>query len=356
MPRISFSFPVNENSLFFAHYDVITKRPTSGLRMDPTEYLYWEAKAGNSVFSNPNLKPEKTVNYEIGYNQALSKKAAIKISTYYSEVRDMVQTYRFSGAYPTSYIAFNNIDFGTVKGLTISFDLRQSGNVRLSASYTLQFANGTGSDAGSGLTLVSSGQPNLRNLIPLDYDRRHAITLSFDYRYGTGKEYNGPVTSIATKGGKVRNIKWLQNTGLNVTFTGGSGVPFSKSSRIVPLGGSGYVLQGSLGGARLPWEFFIDAKIDRNIDFKWSGKAKKQGYLNVYLQLMNVLNTQNVISVYRATGNPGDDGYLAAAEWQTQINQQIDSQSYRDLYAVAVNSPGNYSLPRRIRLGLILGF
>ena len=356
MPRISFSFPISEDALFFAHYDVITKRPTSGLRMDPTEYLFWEAKAGNSVFSNPNLKPEKTIDYEIGYNQKLSSTSSLKISTYYSEVRDMVQTYRFSGAYPTSYIAFNNIDFGTVKGLTISYDLRQTGNVSLRASYTLQFANGTGSDAGSGLSLVSSGQPNLRNLIPLDYDRRHAITLAFDYRYGSGKDYNGPRITKKTKDGKVKIINLLENMGLNVTFTGGSGVPFSKSSRIVPLGGSGYILQGSLAGARLPWEFFIDAKIDKDIEFKWSGKTKKPGYLNIYLQVMNVLNTQNVISVYRATGNPGDDGYLAAAEWQTQINQQIDSRSYRDLYSVAVNSPGNYSLPRRIRLGLILGF
>ena len=292
-----------------------------------------------------------------GYNQKLSSTSSIKISTYYAEVRDMVQSYRFSGAYPTSYIAFNNIDFGTVKGLTIAYDLRQTGNVSLRASYTLQFANGTGSDAGSGLNLVSSGQPNLRNLIPLNYDRRHAVTLSLDYRYGSGKDYNGPKISRRIKGtDKVRNFAILENTGINFTFTGGSGVPYSKSSRIVPLGGSGYVLNGSLNGARLPWEFFIDAKIDRDIDFKWSKNSKKQSYLNVYFQIMNVLNTQNVINVYRATGNPGDDGYLAAAEWQTQINQQIDSQSYRDLYSVAVNASGNYSLPRRVRFGVILGF
>ena len=66
MPRISFSFPISEDALFYAHYDIITKRPTSGLRMDPTEYLFWQAKAGSSVFSNPNLKPEKTIDYEIG--------------------------------------------------------------------------------------------------------------------------------------------------------------------------------------------------------------------------------------------------------------------------------------------------
>jgi hypothetical protein len=43
------------------------------------------------------------------------------------------------------------------------------------ASYTLQFANGTGSNPETARALIQSGQPNLRNLIPLDFDRRHAL-------------------------------------------------------------------------------------------------------------------------------------------------------------------------------------
>ncbi len=360
MPRIAFSFPISEDAMFFAHYDVITKRPTTGVRMNPITYLYWEALAGQTTFSNPNLKPEKTINYELGFKQKLSASSVITISAYYTEMRDQVQAYRFSGAYPTAYTAFNNIDFGTVKGLTLAYDLRQTGNISLRASYTLQFANGTGSDATSGLNFVNSGQPNLRNLLPLDYDRRHAFTISFDYRFGSGKDYDGPKISKRIKGtDKVRNFLLLQNTGLNVSITGGSGVPYSKSSKIIPIGGTGQVLQGSLNGSRLPWEFFIDAKIDRDIEVrlgKDKGKNTKMGFINVYIQVNNILNTQNVMSVYRATGNPDDDGYLAAAEWQTQINQQIDPQSYRDLYSIAVNSPYNYSLPRRIHLGIIFGF
>jgi hypothetical protein len=29
MPRIAFSFPINDEALFFAHYDVLTRRPTA---------------------------------------------------------------------------------------------------------------------------------------------------------------------------------------------------------------------------------------------------------------------------------------------------------------------------------------
>jgi len=60
--------------------------------------------------------------------------------------------------------------------------------------------------------------------------------------------------------------------------------------------------------------------------------------------------------VYRATGNPNDDGYLNAAQSQIDIAQQTDEQSFRDLYSVKVNNPANFSIPRRFRVGLMLNF
>jgi hypothetical protein len=76
----------------------------------------------------------------------------------------------------------------------------------------------------------------------------------------------------------------------------------------------------------------------------------------VYFQILNVLNSKNVMAVYSATGNPDDDGYLSAAEWQTQINQQLNPESYRDLYSIAVANPFNYSTPRLIRFGVSFNF
>jgi len=90
------------------------------------------------------------------------------------------------------------------------------------------------------------------------------------------------------------------------------------------------------------------------------GKKEKEnvrmGYMNIYFMVLNLLGTKNVISVYPYTGNPDDDGYLSAPEWQRQINNQLDPQSFRDLYGAYVNQPDNYSLPRQIRLGLIFNF
>ena len=40
MPRVAFSFPISDEANFFAHYDVLTKRPTTGNRLDPSDYYY----------------------------------------------------------------------------------------------------------------------------------------------------------------------------------------------------------------------------------------------------------------------------------------------------------------------------
>ncbi|MDP4268099.1 MAG: hypothetical protein Q8880_11760 [Bacteroidota bacterium] len=90
----------------------------------------------------------------------------------------------------------------------------------------------------------------------------------------------------------------LQNTGVNFTVTGGSGTPYSKQSNIVSaiLGGANTLLQGSINGARLPWSFRIDGKLDRDFVLRWGGKKEgsktKEAYLNVYITMTNILNTK----------------------------------------------------------------
>ena len=246
MPRIAFSFPISDEAQFFAHYDVLTQRPPQSNRLEPVDYLFMADRVG-ALLNNPDLKSEKTVDYELGFAKTLSLRSALKISAFYKELRDMIQVINVLGAYPAQYLTYGNIDFGTVKGMSVNFDLRRTGNVSMTANYTLQFADGTGSSASSGQSLVNTGQPNLRSTIPLAFDQRHAISASVDYRYGSGKDYNGPVLF-----GK--NI--LSNAGANMVLSAGSGTPYSKQSNITQEAASGIndrsTLEGSLNGSRLP--------------------------------------------------------------------------------------------------------
>ena len=349
MPRISFSFPISDEASFFAHYDVLTKRPTSGVRFDPFQYQFIGSRS--AIVNNSNLKPEKTIDYELGFQQVLTKTSSLKISAFYREQRDNVQLINVTGAYPRTYRSYGNRDFGTVKGMTISYDMRRTGNLRMTANYTLQFADGTGSDATSASGIINAGLPNLRAIFPFNYDQRHAFAITADYRYGNGKDYKGP---------KIGEFDVLENTGLNVVSNIYSGSPYSKQIGITNEGvfsplNSG--LEGTTNGSRLPWSYRLDLQLDRNFDLEFGKDDKKKAaVLNVYVRVTNLLNQANILSVYRATGNADDDGYLAAAGSQSSIQGQVDEQAFRDYYTMKIQNPNNISSPRTIRLGVKFDF
>jgi hypothetical protein len=64
----------------------------------------------------------------------------------------------------------------------------------------------------------------------------------------------------------------------------------------------------------------------------------------------------NIINVYPFTGSPDDDGFLASEQGRAQLVNQVDQQSFVDLYNRSMNSPFNFSIPRRIRLGISYNF
>jgi hypothetical protein len=347
MPRVAFSFPISDEASFFAHYDILTQRPTSGFRFDPFQYQFLRS----ATINNANLKASTTIDYELGFQQVLSKSSSLKISAFYREQRNNIQLVNMFNAYPQTYATYGNIDFGTVKGMTISYDLRRTGNIRLTANYTLQFAEGTGSSSTSSSSLINAGVPNLRSIFPYSYDQRHAINVTFDYRYGNGKDYNGPV---------IAGINILENTGLNLITNLYSGSPYSSQTTFTDaaIGNLASGLNGTTQGSRTPWNYRLDLQVDKTfeLEFGKDGKKKKAAALNVYVRVTNLFNQFNVLEVYRATGNTNDDGYLAAALNQSSIQNQLDEQSFRDYYTMKIQNPFNVSSPRTIRLGVKFDF
>ena len=139
---------------------------------------------------------------------------------------------------------------------------------------------------------------------------------------------------------------------------GGSGTPYTAQSNVnSPITQGTNLLKGSYYGSRLPWAFRFDMKVDKDIDLKFGKKDdKRNAYLNVYLQVLNVLNSKNIVEVYSSTGNPDDDGYLSAPEWQREIANQTNADSFSELYSLYVNNMYHYSSPRQIRIGMIFNF
>ncbi|MFI5196809.1 MAG: carboxypeptidase regulatory-like domain-containing protein [Chitinophagales bacterium] len=148
-PRLSFNFPISEVADFYAHYDIYAQRPTSNINANAADYYYLQQNQ-NSIINNPNLHPEKTFDYEVGFQQKLSASSALTISAFYKERKDQITLTPYLFAYPTTYYTYGNRDFSTTKGTTVFYDLRATNHLQMSLSYTLQFAEGTGSTPTSG--------------------------------------------------------------------------------------------------------------------------------------------------------------------------------------------------------------
>ena len=351
MPRIAFSFPVGDNSQFKASYDIIARRPSGGWQADYIDYMYMTKITSTN---NPNLKPERITNYELGFQQALNQSSAVSISAYYKETRDLIQLVQYPGADPKpGYYSYDNLDFKTIKGLTFGYDLRQTKNVRINANYTLQYAEGTGLSSTTMQELIKEGYTTLKMLNPISDDRRHEFKANVDFRYFSGSKYNGPtitrVVKDSTGEARQKTVKLLENFGVNFMAVAQSGRPYTKA-----FSNTQTTIVGSYRGARLPWGFYFNMIVDKSFPIK---VGKRNTMLTVAMTINNLFDIRNITSVYSVTGNPEDNGYLTDPETQATINGYLDPTSYRDLYTISLrNSSWNYSSPRTFKLSLTYAF
>ncbi|MEO6131450.1 MAG: carboxypeptidase regulatory-like domain-containing protein, partial [Saprospiraceae bacterium] len=289
MPRLAFSFPISDEANFFVHYDILVQRPPSNTIATALDYYYW---ADGPPANNPDLKPEKTIDFEVGFKQKITNSSAITLSAYYKELRDMIQAQRYRyvpGVPGNSYDSYGNQDFGTVKGFSFSYDLRRTANLEMTAAYTLQFADGTGSDANSqGGTSPLNSRGNVRYLSPLSFDERHRIAANVDYRYGSGPQYNGP---------RLFGKDVFSNAGVSMQASAASGRPYTHEQKPQIFDSQG--VGGAINGARFPWNFSIDLRVDKSFGLL-SETAQHQLYANVYVRVENLLDARNIIGVYKA--------------------------------------------------------
>jgi hypothetical protein len=367
MPRVSFSFPINDRANFFAHYDVLTQRPTEANIGQYVNYLYLTQNATDDI-NNPALRPTRTVDYEIGFQQALDKNGnlAIQISAYYRDMKDMIQLTRTNNAFPISYDSYSNVDFGTVRGFTFEFLTRRLGIFKFRTSYTLQYAYGTGSSFTSSRNALNgvAGFSLIRTLLPLSFDQRHTITGNIDLRF-EGKN----------QGPEIFGKRIFRNSGASLTFNVGSGTPYTRNAlpnqADVQFGvNSAVQTQGTAFGSRLPFNYRFDLRVDKTFSLKLGKKATAEGGeefasendnrraldFNVYVIFLNVFNIQNVFGVYSYSGVPNTSGYLESPVGPRLISGQINPASFVDQYRIREQRPDFYSLPIRIRLGLMVNF
>ncbi len=307
-PRIGLSYPMSATSILRASYGHFFQIPSF-------DYLYSNPEfevIPNSLstrMGNADFEPQRTTTYEVGLQHLLSEGWMFDLTGFVKDIRNLtgqeiVELYILGDRY-ARYI---NRDFGSVRGITFSFNKTNSGFWGMSFDYTYQIAQGNASDPDQVFRANQSSPPAAteKQLSPLDWDQRHTINFAL-------------------------SLGDLQKWGVNLLGRFGSGMPYTpqQSDERSSVENS----------ARKPATFVMDIRMFYK--FRFLG-LNSQLFLNIY----NVTDRLNELSVYSDTGRAGYNLTSLHAGGARLVNSIQD-------YVIR---PDFYSEPRRIQLGMSVNF
>src|SRR3989339_365164 len=312
-PRIGLSYPISDKGAIHISYGHFFQIP-------PFENLYrnpnfripltgdFPENIGNTI-GNADLEPQQTIMYEIGLQQALTDELGITITGYYKDIRNLLASEIFIKNEFRKFSKLINKDYGSVKGITLSFEKRFSNGFGATIDYTYQVAKGNASDPNDAFNKAQASPPIEINkvLVPLDWDRQHS--LNFTLTLGTPGNYI-------------------------VSFIGrlGSGLPYTPA----------------LQNQRTGLENSDNIPAFYNVHFYATKFFELAGHqFSIYMKIFNLFDTLNEVNVFGDTGRAGDTLELTRNQTAPRGVNTI-----REFFT----RPDFYSSPRQIVLGADFSF
>jgi outer membrane receptor protein involved in Fe transport len=302
-PRVGVSYPISDRDKLHFSYGHFFQVP-------PLVYLYRstqvELTGAYPIMGNPDLSPQRTVQYEIGVEHLFTDDLKAKVSAYFKDISDLIDTERINYETGFNYTKIINADFGSVRGMELAVEKRMTKNVSGNLGYTFSVAKGLASSYYQGYNYAYRGweMPNHENL--LDWDQTHKLDITMDYR-----------TSFK-----------IHNFGANTTLSYGSGMPYSK-----PASGTG---QPAINSERMPWTLSWNVKGEYALTY-WGLTY------TLYCEVINLLNRENVFNFGE------DEGDGAGSDWLPWYYRYKDADGpYDDMEC--------YGDPLRLRVGFDIGF
>ncbi len=326
-PRFGLSFPISATGALRLSYGHFYQLPSyEKMYQNPVLPDYNHFSIAETRIGNPNLRPEKTIQYEIGLQQELVKGLSMELTVFYKDMRDLLGIEILTLSNATTFYRYVNKEYGNSAGVTFAVNYRTlDGKFTTRIDYTYMQAKGT-----------SSSPEALRDVAILSGPGRGAYTMAvrkINYlNWDQTHSLNGTVSWLPTP-------TWL------VSLIGqyGSGLPYTPSTLNPSV-----VVPGSWwdNADRKPVRWTIDLKIAKT--FKVFGLG-----LNAYVNFLNLFNHLDENSVHSVTGQAGPNAYVPE-EARLREKRIIEGGTFT--LDEADYTPTWYSRPRFIQFGLNLTF
>lgn len=304
-PRLALAFPISDQGVMHFSYGHFFQIP-------PYSYLYtnpdFEVTPGlSTTMGNADLEPERTTQYEVGFQQQVGNNTVIDVTGFYKDIRSLLGT-KIVDTFIAGdrYALYVNRDYGNVRGISFSLTKRPSGFVSGGLDYTYSFAEGNASDPATAYYDALSGNEPEKQVVALDWDQRHTL--------------NSTIT-----------LQPSFNSGISFVFHYRSGLPYTPS----------------LAGTRVAYENSEQKPDQYNVDVRsyWNFKLKNIS-MSFHFSIYNLFDRRNEILVYTDTGR---------ATYTLIPNYTPQEQSYNSLNDYLIRSD-YYSPPRLIKLGVTFNF
>jgi outer membrane receptor protein involved in Fe transport len=307
-PRLGVSFPITDQGIIHFSYGHFFQIPSFENLFVNSDYLITQSSSLSQVTGNPDLKPQKTIMYEIGLQQILFPNISLNTSMYYRDIRNLLGMEIINTYEGVKYARFVNRDYGNVRGFIVTLERRFVDYFGVKLDYTYQIAEGNASDPYAVFNNNQTNPPIEANkkVVPLDWDQRSTLNLSL---------------TVGQPG------DW--SAGLIVAY--GSGFPYTESIRV----SNGVRFEN--GGIKPP-TYNVDLRAEKTFDIYGV-------QLNTFVLIYNLLDTKNEYGVDAASGRANVDIYTSEASPIIGLNT---IQEY-------LNNPTSFSAPRQIRLGMQFG-
>jgi outer membrane receptor for ferrienterochelin and colicin len=258
--------------------------------------------------------------YEIGLQQQLSDDIGIDLTMFYRDVRDWVGTSDApisTAQVGVTYATFVNKDYENVRGVTLKFDKRFSNNFSFRVDYTFQIAEGTYSNPTDAYSAILNNSAPVLSLLPMNWDQRHTLNAEFIY-----SRNNWTVSLIGTY--------W-------------SGQPYTPSFPSAEATGASAVTGLTTNSAYKPDQKDIDLTVSKRIYFG------KSAYLELFVNVYNLLDQADAVAVYSDTGSPDYTTNPRLSEVPYNSSRVGTPEEY-------LVQPSWVTSPRQVQVGLAMGF
>ena len=321
-PRLGIAFPITDRGVIHFSYGHFLQIPQfQYLYANPDFKISSGSTSTTALFGNPDLKPQSTVMYEVGLQQQLTDDIGIDLTLFYRDVRDWVGTSSVPipiyGGH-VSYSEFVNQDYENVRGITLKFEKRLSNNFSFRANYTYQVAEGTYSNPTDAFNAISNNQAPVIALVPMNWDQRHTLNAEFLF-----SKSDWTVSLIGTY--------W-------------SGQPYTPSFQTAEASGASAVTGLTSNSANKPDQKDVDLTISKRI------RVGQSSYLDIFLNVYNLLDEKDATNVYTDTGSPE---YTTNPRRLSQVSYDANRVSTPEDFN---NQPSWFTAPRQVQVGISLGF